>query len=328
MPVINQGVTTLLGCDVSNVQGIAIDAKGLDFVSAKATQGLTFNDRLFAKNRELAKSHWQPFIAYHFLERGNGAAQARHFVNFVNLSGGFVGIGAGVDVELQNRTTGPSLKDVGDFIAEFNRLVPGKQIILYTGAWYWKGHLGNPTAFANIPLWDSAYIRGSGTPQNLIKGVTPNYFVKYGGWTKHSIRQFSSSGTVNGHHPIDLDEFEGTVHDLAVVLHLNYDPLVVEKPVDPKQPSTHLNVDGVLGSMTISAMEHVLVSHKLLGGVSGFLGQHARRALQAYLHVRVDGVLGPITIAALQKHVGAQITKVWDHQTTRHIQSALNAGRF
>jgi GH25 family lysozyme M1 (1,4-beta-N-acetylmuramidase) len=328
MSVTNQGVLTQLGADVSNWQG-NIDLHGLDFVSAKCSQGTGYHDLYFARNRANAKHNKQPFIAYHFLERGNGKQQAQFFVHLVNLSGGFNDIGAMVDIEKQNKSYGPTLHDVSDFVAEFTRLVPGKTLVFYTGGWYWRGYLGDPTAFAGHPLWDANYIKGSGTPQQLIRGVTPNYFPHYGGWKKHTIRQFSSSGVVNGRKMIDLDEFEGSLRQLADVLHIGYKPPVVTpRPTTPATPSPHLVVDGILAAKTISAMENVLVHHKLLAHAHGVLTHNAIVALQKYLKVAHDGIIGPVTIKALQKHVGAAHDGKWGPDTTRHIQEALNHNKF
>ena len=46
-----------------------------------------------------------------------------------------------------------------DAIDEATRTVAadGLQPIIYTGAWFWRGRLGNPDWAADLPLWDSRY---------------------------------------------------------------------------------------------------------------------------------------------------------------------------
>ena len=55
---------------------------------------------------------------------------------------------------------------------------------IYTGAWWWKGYLGNTTQFSNYLLWDSHYDLEPDPDFN---------FVPYGGWTQCEIKQYAGS---------------------------------------------------------------------------------------------------------------------------------------
>ena len=310
MTVTKDNVVLALGCDVSNLQGRTLDChaakrEGIDFVVAKATQGVSFNDRFFSLNRQAARAAALPFAAYHFLERGAGAQQATHFVNYVHGSGGFAGIGAVVDVELQqeNPPMGPGLQDVKDFVAAFRQLVPEKRLLLYTGGWYWRGYLGNTTELGDLALWDSSYITGAGSAADLVqrgggdgKGVTPGFFRSYGGWRRHTIRQYSSNATVAGIYPVDVDVIEGELEAVERVFDLQAQ--LPPPPPPPLHSFTELAVDGSLGRATVDA-------------------------LQWWLRVGRDGVCGPQTTAALQRRVGALPDGQWGPNTTRALQGFL-----
>ena len=56
----------------------------------------------------------------------------------------------------------------------------GLRPIIYTGKWFWDGHLGNPDWFPHIPLWDSLYDQRA-----IVELVHP-----YGGWTSVVGKQF------------------------------------------------------------------------------------------------------------------------------------------
>ena len=73
-----------------------------------------------------------------------------------------------LDIEL-NGVTENIIGDALTAIFEAEKQTP----IIYTGGWFWRGHLGNPDWFSHIPLWDSYY---NGVPK--LELVRP-----YGGWT-------------------------------------------------------------------------------------------------------------------------------------------------
>lgn len=61
---------------------------------------------------------------------------------------------------------------------------------IYTGEWFWSGHLGNLTAFSNVPLWTAQY---DGVA--ILDSAKP-----YGGWTPARIvgKQYSGTGQLHG----------------------------------------------------------------------------------------------------------------------------------
>jgi peptidoglycan hydrolase-like protein with peptidoglycan-binding domain len=107
------------------------------------------------------------------------------------------------------------------------------------------------------------------------------------------------------------------------------------KPVVHSTPGVHLTVDGIFGTGTISALQHVL-------GVvpDGVFGPNTRRALQRYLmskgfyHGVIDGVVGPITVKAWKAYLTHLETfhgvndGNWGRALTAALQTALNEGKF
>lgn len=62
---------------------------------------------------------------------------------------------------------------------------------IYTGEWWWPGHINSNTTFSTDPLWHAAYPYGSGVlpPEDYV--VDFSTFHPYGGWTTPTIWQYS-----------------------------------------------------------------------------------------------------------------------------------------
>lgn len=89
------------GIDVSNHQGrIAwsrVARDGEQFVFAKATEGVTYDDPTYRRNKRAASKHRLKVGAYHYARPGGGGPRARradarseakHFLSEANLHGG------------------------------------------------------------------------------------------------------------------------------------------------------------------------------------------------------------------------------------------------
>lgn len=99
----------------------------------------------------------------------------------------------------------------------------------------------------------------------------------------------------------------------------------------------HIQVDGVFGTDTISAVQHVVKHHFHLGAdfkVDGIFGPDTRHHFKMYLHdlgFKVNtshNAIGEAAVHALQKRVGAKETGKWSHDTTKQLQTALNHNKF
>ena len=71
-----------------------VAAGGWKFAFVKATQGTSYTDEWFARDLAGAKQAGLPRAPYHFLEAGDGAAQAQHFLQVANQAG-YTGTQAG-----------------------------------------------------------------------------------------------------------------------------------------------------------------------------------------------------------------------------------------
>jgi len=81
----------------------------IDFVFAKATEGITITDSKYKKNKQGAESQNIPFGAYHFFSvTSDPAQQAAHFIKTANLTAGnFIPV---LDVEYQGNLSKQELR--------------------------------------------------------------------------------------------------------------------------------------------------------------------------------------------------------------------------
>ncbi len=190
----------LNGIDISDDQGtinwpVARRDPNCQFVFAQATGGLTVTDDTFRANHDGCRAQGIPFGAYHFFyAKDDGAAQARHFLNFIDgLEGALVPM---VDVENDSLSGfGGTSDDLLDQLRAFDAAVrgslpPGKLPIIYFGYDFWKTYLGGYNGFSGHPAWPAAYNNDS----DLDMTGT--------GWTTWSIWQWKSPGRIAG---IDAD---------------------------------------------------------------------------------------------------------------------------
>jgi lysozyme len=239
--VLEEIVAPTLGIDVSHFQGsidwAAVHRSGVVFAFAKASEGTSFTDSRYVANvRGMRHVGVQPG-AYHFLQAGNGAGQARHFMSVV---GNPVGVMLALDVE-RLQAPRPDANDVTAFANELRRLAPGHPMIVYTGQTFWRLITGGMNGKARgWVLWDAgtgerpdAYVPGSGSLRQQWSRVRTKNWHGYGGWTAADRRflQFTDSAEVPGvDQKCDGDAFFG---DQAEMLRLSGRPQS-QKPPPPR----------------------------------------------------------------------------------------------
>lgn len=138
---------------------------------------------------------------YHWLLKGNGAAQAQLFVSSLQRAGGPKGFLCGIDIEATSWD--PSLnvdpQTVDDFLAKWDQLTNKQPILLYGAPWYHNGYMNAGARWPNRPLWVAQYTGvASGLITQAVASVTPGYFTTFGGWTQYAIRQFTDNAMVAG----------------------------------------------------------------------------------------------------------------------------------
>lgn len=200
--------------DVSNHNGAMVLEAGTVAVSAKATEGATFTDSFYGHFKAEAARVGAVFFSYHFLHKGNGAAQAKHC---------FTVVGAGVPVMVDcEPTTGsnPTVQDVADFVTEY-RALGGLVSLVYLPKWFWK-NLGSPslTALATLRL-------------GLVSSAYPAAYSDTGeGWAPYAagqpvpaVWQYTDKLSYAGQ-SVDFNAYRGTADQLKALIGYTTEPTV------------------------------------------------------------------------------------------------------
>lgn len=187
----------LPGIDVSHYQGTidwaAVKSAGIVFAYAKASDGTTYTDPKFTRNRDGALAQELPFGAYHFYEpKDDPVAQAKHFLSKAQVGAG--SLPPVLDVE---RTPGQSdpftIAEGAKQWLEYVEQQTGCRPMIYASPSFYDTYLG--VAFAKYPLWLAEY----SSKARLPKGLSAWQF-----W------QHSQRGRVDGiTGTVDLDYFAG-----------------------------------------------------------------------------------------------------------------------
>ncbi len=190
--------TTREGIDVSHYQGdvdwAQVKAAGKVFAFAKATQGATDVDPMFATNWPAMKQAGLVRGAYHFFQPDEDAtAQAEHFIATVKLETG--DLPPVIDIEVSEGQTTQNIDAGVKTWLERVAAAYGVQPIIYSDLSFLQQHLAS--GFSDYPLWIADYSQDPPEPS--------------GGWQKWTFWQYSQSGTVAGiDGDVDLDRFQGT----------------------------------------------------------------------------------------------------------------------
>jgi GH25 family lysozyme M1 (1,4-beta-N-acetylmuramidase) len=241
-----QPAGTLPGIDVSHWQGTIdwaqVAAAGTRFAIAKATEGRTYVDPMYATNKAGAEANGIVFGAYHFARPddtpGDAIAEADHFVEVAQLvPGNLVPV---LDLE---RTGGLSQEQVTEWIlAWLGRVTErlGVRPMIYTSPNGWATRTGDTTAVVKAGytlLWVAHW--GVESPR-----VPAEDWGGYG-WT---FWQYTDCGAVPGIEGcVDLDWYRGT----------SFAPVAVPSP-DTTPPTVSIAPpSGLDGAFTVSFDEVV-----------------------------------------------------------------------
>ncbi|HKA82968.1 MAG TPA: glycoside hydrolase family 25 protein [Acidimicrobiales bacterium] len=210
----------ITGIDASRHKGAvgwgSVRRAGHTFAILKATDDTSYQ-YIDWFHREFPKAKAAGLIAgaYHFLSNDHdGASQARYYVREVNRRGGFRGVLAAVDVEVDADGSWPSIGQVRQFVSEFRRLVPRHALLIYTGRWFWQAsrYLNNPVGANLGALWHSEY---ETTAAEVADG--PEAY-RYGGWSTWTVWQYTATGRCPGvAGDCDLNRFNGTLAALRAL---------------------------------------------------------------------------------------------------------------
>ena len=206
--------TRAKGLDVSNFQGTInwgkVAKAGYRFVFGKATEGTTYNDKTYTKNRNGSEAAGLVFGGYHFA-RPAGATMAAATASAINQANHFLSIAGPQPGELPPvldlEVTGslPKQRLLAWTLAWLGQIDArtGVEPFLYTSPLFWKNHLGDSTAAAaaGTRLW-IAHWTSSGKP------AVPAQNWNGGGW---KFWQWTDCVAVPGiKHCSDGDRLNGT----------------------------------------------------------------------------------------------------------------------
>ena len=198
------------GIDVSgwnaNPDWAAVAAGGdILYVIAKATEGMTYNDKTFARNWSEIKAAGLVRGAYHYARPSNNGAvdEADHFLGQVNAAGG---LEAGDLLALDMEDTS-AMGNLHDWTLSWLQHVEnqvGFKPLFYSGTWYMNPHgLTGVDDLAEYPLWFSRYNRIF----NQVPAAPAN-------WSRILIHQYDDKGTVAGiAGKVDMNCFVGNSAD-------------------------------------------------------------------------------------------------------------------
>jgi lysozyme len=199
------GATTF-GVDVSyyndTINWPTAKNAGVDYAFIRVSDGTGFHDPKFAQNWTNSKAAGVLRGAYQFFRPSQDVnAQADILINAIKNDFGSGDLPPVIDVEVTGSVSAATITArVHQWINRVKAAL-GVDPIIYTGFYFWRDNVGNPSGFANNPLWVAAYV--SHCPD-----IPSN-------WSKWAFWQYYDKGKVAGiPGDVDVDHFNGSLDDL------------------------------------------------------------------------------------------------------------------
>ena len=157
-----KGPGQLAGSDTSHYQSQSMFEsahKNTQFAAIKATQGTSYTDPAFkARWAELGhkidQGKMSLRVAYCFLDKGHGAAQAKHFLASMGIHGKLkAGTRLALDWEASALSSPQTLKDAANYVHKVTGLWP----MVYTSA---SRVAQARAAVPNAPMWEAKWTNG------------------------------------------------------------------------------------------------------------------------------------------------------------------------
>jgi GH25 family lysozyme M1 (1,4-beta-N-acetylmuramidase) len=211
----------LTGIDVSHydpdLDYARAHREGAAFIVHKASEG-TSTDPAYTRRAPAIRTSGAVPGAYHFLRSSPSAAeQVAHFLSVI-------GDPAGLLIQLDWEISGSDLAPISmarAWVAEWRRRTGDHPVLVYLPRWVWADHLGSPPGLSTLgPLWASRYLAEPPATASIADAarVPTTWWAGYGGWPAPTVLQYAGeAGRIAGTGPADLNLFDGTLADLAVL---------------------------------------------------------------------------------------------------------------
>jgi GH25 family lysozyme M1 (1,4-beta-N-acetylmuramidase) len=255
-------------------------------VCARASEGDWLYDSTYAWYKNEAATQKCPFFAYHVIEAGNAAAQARWCHNRVGS------IPLMMDIEKAGSST-PKIGDVTGFIDAY-RALGGLTWLAYLPKWYWQS-IGSPSL---APVAQ----RGC----HLVSSDYTTYSDSGPGWAGYggmavSVWQYTDTMNQHGKH-VDGNAFKGTQAELVNLFRTGN---IAGAAAQNTHPTIAQGATGAPVTLAQQRLNTWGAAPKLT--VDGDFGAKTKTAAEAFQRLparklTVDGVIGPATWAALLKN--------------------------
>lgn len=195
----------LYGVDVHGGYQAGLDfgllrRQGYTFAAVKASQGTAFVGPQFATWIRAGRAAGLIMGAYHWIVRGDAAAQCDHFLDVLKSVGGPNGLLVQLDCE-----DTATWADVQAWVKRWNERTDHHPFAIYTGKWWWNapGRQWNGASLTPY-LWDSHYTKADADgvaddPAAVAAQIPAAWWTpQYGGWKSATILQYTSRGDAGG----------------------------------------------------------------------------------------------------------------------------------
>jgi len=161
----------------------------------KATEGTSWTDQDFAKNREAALAAGLAFASYHYLHPGDADLQMAHYLEVVQPE-----MGERVVIDYEEPDPCVDLGDLKDAVDYLRKHRPDLQITIYGASMLTEHCVNEDSSFLEgTSLWAARF---SSTNQPVIASPP---------WTTWSAWQFTDEGRIQGiAGDVDLNTFNGS----------------------------------------------------------------------------------------------------------------------
>jgi len=189
----------------------AVRGAGASFAFVKASEGTGYTSPYYRSDTTSARAQGLYVGGYHFarprLPISTAATEANYFANIIGNVRGRGWLPPVLDLEV---TGGLSPANVTAWAHTFLQTLQartGRVPILYSGGWFYRGYMFNPSGFGQYPLWDALYNKNISSPGTL-----------FGDWTRTTFWQYTWQRSVPGIIGlVDASYFHGSRAQLAAL---------------------------------------------------------------------------------------------------------------